>query len=95
MDALLEAARSRLLDTGDEHVFFLLDVSNKLGQEYVHMFDDFLRMFTIQFTLQLMLYLSDPYDNAFVSGDFVLLVFYIFLGVALYWLVFRNLIGFH
>lgn len=89
MDVLLGSTTE-----GDDEVFFLLDISEKLGNEYVHMFDDFLRMFTIQFTLQLMLYLSNPSDNAFVTGDFVLLVFYIFLGVALYWLVFRKLIGF-
>jgi hypothetical protein len=74
--------------------FYLLNISNKLGAEYVHMFDDFLRMVAIQTTLQLMVFLSNPSENAFLSADFVLLLIYILIGLSLYWLVLRKLVMF-
>jgi heme/copper-type cytochrome/quinol oxidase subunit 4 len=76
------------------HAFVLLDISERMGPEYVLMFDDFLRMGVIQCTLQLMMYLSNPATTAFLSVEFLLLLIYVMIGVASYWLVFRNLIAF-
>lgn len=75
--------------------FYLLNISNKLGgSEYVHMLDDFTRMVAIQTTLQFMVFLSNPGERAFLSTDFVLMLIYILLGVALYWLVVRKIVLF-
>ena len=82
------------MEARESNAFFLLDISNRIGQEYVVMFDDFLRMAVIQCTLQLMMYLSNPATTAFLSAEFVLLLIYVLIGVALYWLVFRNLLAF-
>lgn len=76
-----------------EHALHKVDVSTKLGKEYPVMFDDIMRMVVIQFTIQLMFYLSSP-DRGFFTEEFVLLVLYVILGVSLYWLVFRNIIVF-
>jgi hypothetical protein len=70
-----------------------IDISSKLGSEYVVMFDDISRMVLIQLTIQLMFYMSNP-EHAFFTDDFMLLILYIVLGVCLYWLVFKNLIKF-
>jgi len=77
-----------------ENVFLMLDISNKLGKEYVHMFDDMTRMAVIQITIQLMTFMSSPSVENISIGEFFLLLVYILLGVAFYWLVVRNLVAF-
>lgn len=72
---------------------FTVDITSKLGGEYVTMFDDICRMVLIQFTIQLMFYMSLP-ERGFLTEEFILLVLYITLGVCLYWLVFKNLLKF-
>jgi hypothetical protein len=72
---------------------FTVDITSKLGPEYVIMFDDICRMILIQITIQLMFYMALP-DRGFLSDEFILLVLYIILGVCLYWLVFKNIIKF-
>jgi hypothetical protein len=80
--------------THADNVFFLLNISERIGKEYVLMCDDLLRMFVIQFTIQMMMYLASPTTNSFISAEFVVLLFYILLGVSFYWLVFRNVVAF-
>lgn len=75
------------------NTLYKIDISGKLGSEYVPLFDDISRMFLIQFTIQLMFYLSAS-DRAFMTDEFVMLVLYVILGIALYWLVFRNVVKF-
>lgn len=72
---------------------YTIDVSSKLGKEYVPFFDDCTRMFLIQLTIQMMFYMSLQ-DRAFMTDEFILLILYILLGVALYWLVFKNIVKF-
>lgn len=72
---------------------YTIDVSGKLGSEYVPLFEDIARMFLIQITIQMMFYMSLP-DRAFMTDEFILLMLYIILGVCLYWLVFKNIIKF-
>ena len=72
---------------------YSLKVSHLLGEEYVVMFDDIVRMMLIQFTIQLMFYMSSP-ERSLITEEFVLLLLYIILGICLYWLVFKKLIKF-
>jgi hypothetical protein len=72
---------------------YTIDISSLLGSEYSVMFDDIVRMVLIQFTIQLMFYMSVP-DKSFVTEEFVLLVLYIILGICLYWLVFKKMLKF-
>ncbi len=78
----------------DQPALITLDVSEKIGAENVIVLDDIARMLIIQFTIQLMQFLSDPVAYALFSAEYFLVSMYIVLGVALYWLVFRNLIKF-
>lgn len=60
---------------------------------YPQMFDDIARMLCIQFSVQLMAYLSDATNNAgFFTSDFMALLVYIIIGVMAYWLVYKNLV---
>jgi uncharacterized membrane protein YdbT with pleckstrin-like domain len=61
--------------------------------EYKDLVEDIIRMVLIQFTIQFLLYINSK-ETVFFSGDFVLLVIYIILGVCVYWLVFKKLVLF-
>lgn len=78
----------------DQPALITLDVSSKIGKENIIVLDDIARMLIIQFTIQLMSFLSDPSAYALFSAEYFLISLYIVLGVALYWLVFRNLVRF-
>lgn len=76
---------------------FRVDVGGWLGGDFVPMANDVLRMLCIQVSIQLMLVLAGGGGAAamrFLSSDFLLLVFYITLGVMLYWLAIRKLVVF-
>jgi hypothetical protein len=60
--------------------------------EYVSLFEDIIRMVTIQCTIQFLYYINN--GTAFLTADFFLLVLYVVLGVCVYWLVFKKLILF-
>jgi hypothetical protein len=92
MDVILATSTTRATKP-EQPAFYLLNISSKLGPEYVHMFDDFMRMMSIQMTLQFMMFIGGSTD-ALISADFVLILFYVLIGVALYWLVLRKVIGF-
>lgn len=70
---------------------YVVDVPYK---EYLPMIDDLARMFLIQVSIQLLMFATDPSQYQFFTADFALLVLYISLGVAFYWLVFKKLVAF-
>lgn len=70
---------------------YVIDVPQK---EYIPLYEDVIRMLIIQFSIQMLLYATDPSQNQFFSAEFFLLSIYIVLGVALYWLVFKKLVTF-
>ena len=82
-----------LFNKAEHTTLYKIDVSGKLGSEYIPLFDDIARMFLIQLTIQLMFYLSAS-DRSFLTDEFVMLVLYVILGISLYWLVFRNVVKF-
>lgn len=66
---------------------YVVDVPYK---EYIPMVDDMLRIVCIQVAIQLMLFASG--ESQFFTAEFIMLVIYIVLGVALYWLVAKKLV---
>ena len=69
---------------------YVVTVSNK---QYLDMINDVVRMLTIQFMIQF-LYFINGSSEAFFSVDFILLMFYVVLGVCVYWLVIKKLVVF-
>ena len=69
-----------------------LDVSNIVGDEYVPLVDDTMRMLTLQIIIQFMLMLRSPREYSMFSESFFELLFYIVLGLMTYWLVIRKLV---
>lgn len=80
--------------TNNNNALFVVDLGTKIGKEYIIVIDDVMRMLLVQFTIQFMSFLSDPTHVALFSAEYVLLSFYITLGVCMYWLVFRNIVRF-
>ena len=73
---------------------FEIDVSNTLGEEYIEMFNDIVRFVVIQLGIQVMLSLSDPEHYSIFSGEFIVLIFFIIIGVLFYWLVLKKIFYF-
>lgn len=72
---------------------FTVNLNNSIGSEYSGLIEDVLRMVSLQFTIQVMLYFGNATERMFTEELFVLL-FYIVLGVAFYWLFVRTLVTF-
>lgn len=70
---------------------YYIDISKHLGPEYVGLFNDMSRFLTIQLCIQFMLYML---GYGFFTSDFILLMFFIVIGVCLYWLVFKKIVSF-
>ena len=74
--------------------FTVVDIGALLGPEYVDVVQDVLRMCVIQFTIQFMMYLTDSQRFPFFTAEFILMLLYVALGVMIYWLVVRKVVGF-
>ena len=80
------------LTPGVDKIQLDLDVSTLVGDEYVPLVDDTMRMLTLQIIIQFMLMLRSPKEYSMFSESFFELLFYIVLGLMTYWLVIRKLI---
>jgi uncharacterized membrane protein SirB2 len=81
-----------LLGNKEGNALVDLDVSKNIGNEYVPLVDDTLRMVTLQVVIQFMLSLRDSNEFSMFSESFFELLFYIVLGLMFYWLVMRKLV---
>lgn len=73
---------------------FTVDVGTLVGPDFVPMANDVVRMVCIQLAIQVMLVLASQSSVSFFSAEFVMLLFYVVLGVMLYWLAVRKLFVF-
>lgn len=74
---------------------FEVDVTREWGAGYALFAEDVLRMLCIQLTIQIMIYCSsEPGTMSFISPQFMLMLAYVVLGVALYWLVLKRVVVF-
>ena len=71
---------------------FTVDITNKFGEDAAWAINDIMRMLSIQFTVQALLFFNDPQCRAFFSAEFVLLTLYVIMGVLFYWLILRRII---
>ncbi len=74
-----------------EHLYEL-NLSKHFGDENIVVFDDLLRMICIQFTIQVMYFIYDPTQNSILDEKFFEILFYMILGITIYWLIVRKLI---
>ena len=81
-----------LMGNSDGEALVDLDVTTLVGDEYVPLVDDTMRMLTLQVIIQFMLMLRSPKEYSMLSESFFELLFYIILGLMTYWLVIRKLV---
>jgi hypothetical protein len=81
-----------LMGNSDGEALVDLDVTTLVGDEYVPLVDDTMRMLTLQVIIQFMLTLRSPKEYSMFSESFFELLFYIVLGLMTYWLVIRKLV---
>ncbi len=74
-----------------EHLYEI-NLSKHFGEENVVVFDDLLRMICIQFTIQLMFFIYNPVKHSLLDEKFFEILFYMLLGISVYWLIVRKLI---
>lgn len=78
----------------DSNELYQVSLSKYIGKEYLPFIEDVLRMFTIQVILQFMIFIQAPTMNRFFDARFIEVLFYIMLGVSVYWLVLKKLVKF-
>jgi hypothetical protein len=71
-----------------------LKVSEYINEEYLPFLEDLIRMLILQVTLNFMYFVKDPSQSPFFSLEFLELILYVCMGVAVYWLVFKSLFKF-
>lgn len=73
---------------------YTIPVTAYLGAEYIPFVQDVARMVVLQFVIQIMLMLKTSELSILFNINFIELVFYIVLGVAVYWLIVRKMVRF-
>lgn len=71
-----------------------VDVTGEWGPGYAVFIEDVMRMMCIQLTIQVMLFCSSESGTSFFTTQFILMLAYVVLGVALYWLVLKRVVVF-
>jgi heme/copper-type cytochrome/quinol oxidase subunit 4 len=69
-----------------------INISEHIGQDYIHIVESVFKMLTIQIIVQFMYFLKSPYENHFFSAAFFELILYLVVGLCVYWLIFKRLI---
>lgn len=72
--------------------FYEINVSKQVGEEYLPFVEDVIRIVIIQIIYQIMFVIRSPGMFSIFDGDFIEAVFYLSIGVCVYWLVFKKLV---
>lgn len=78
--------------TSNNSSLYTFNISAKLGPEYVGYLNDIVRVLLIQFTIQLMYFISDSQQYPFFTANFFVMCLYLVLGVTMYWLIFKKIV---
>lgn len=70
---------------------YVIKLNNK---DYIEYFNDLIRILTLQFSIQFLYYINASDNFRFLSEDFILLIFYLILGISIYHLIFKKIIVF-
>jgi len=69
-----------------------IDISKHIGDGYVPMIEDVIRIYLIQIIVQFMLFIRSPSNYSIFDFGFLENLIYIGLGMCVYWLVFKRLV---
>jgi hypothetical protein len=68
------------------------NVSAYLGNGYLPLLEDLIRMWILQFVVQFMFFVRNPLHYSLFDVEYIETLLYIALGVCAYWLVFKKLV---
>lgn len=63
-----------------------------IDKEYIPMINDIIRLSVIQLVAQLLFFMTNPSKNPLFSDIFIQTLFYLLIGIVVYWLIIRKLI---
>lgn len=71
---------------------FEYNISDKIGEEYVPMIEDIMKMVMLQVFIQFMLFVRNPYEHSLFDTRFIEVLIYLTLALCVYWLLFKRLV---
>jgi len=71
----------------------LLSFDLNIDKEYLPLINDIIRMSVIQIVAQFLFVLSNPSQNSMFGETFIQTLFYLLIGIAVYWLIIRKVIA--
>jgi|UniRef100_A0A6C0BPZ8 hypothetical protein len=83
------------MDKNDKSIFNYIvefNVTSKVGEEYLPMIEDIVKMVMLQFFIQLMLFVRNPYEHSVFDSHFLEIIIYLVLALCVYWLLFKRLV---
>jgi hypothetical protein len=63
-------------------------------EDYANMSNDLVKMVTILFVVNILMFINNPKDNKILTLVYLKLCLFILLGIVTYWLVIKNIIVF-
>lgn len=70
----------------------LLSFDLNIDKEYLPLINDVIRMSVIQIVAQLLFVMANPSHNSMFSETFIQTLFFLLIGIAVYWLIIRKVI---
>jgi len=84
-----EMTYNKRLNNNDNSLFrFNLNID----KEYIPMINDIIRLTVIQLVAQLLFFMTNPTRNPLFSDIFIQTLFYLLIGIVVYWLIIRKII---
>jgi hypothetical protein len=70
----------------------LLSFDLNIDKEYLPLINDIIRMSVIQIVAQFLFVLSNPSQNSMFGETFIQTLFFLLIGIAVYWLIIRKVV---
>lgn len=70
----------------------LLSFDLNIDKEYLPLINDVIRMSVIQIVAQFLFVLSNPSQNSMFGETFIQTLFFLLIGIAVYWLIIRKVV---
>lgn len=70
----------------------LLSFDLNIDKEYIPLINDIIRMSAIQIVAQFLFCLSNPSQNSMFGEAFIQTLFFLLIGIVVYWLIIRKLV---
>jgi len=70
----------------------LLQFNLNIDKEYIPLINDVIRMSVIQIVAQMLFYFANPKNNRMFGEIFLQTLFFLIIGIIVYWLIIRKIV---